>query len=225
MTKEPKEPKIVAPAEPLLPLVQEIRDLVQSARRAAAQNVNTLQVITNFEIGRRIVEHEQKGSRKAEYGERIVRELSCRLTEELGRGFSKSNLEYMRRFYLEYRETVPQIAQTLSGQSRVTPPVKAPIPQTVSAKLTNQFTLSWSHYVFLLNIGNRDERKFYEIESKDNQWSLSKTQAAIQLRNLRTHCTQPGQECGKIPRAQRSDHRKTGGRTQRSLCSGIPRAR
>jgi predicted nuclease of restriction endonuclease-like (RecB) superfamily len=173
MTKEPKEPKIVAPAEPLLPLVQEIRDLVQSARRAAAQNVNTLQVITNFEIGRRIVEHEQKGSRKAEYGERIVRELSCRLTEELGRGFSKSNLEYMRRFYLEYRETVPQIAQTLSGQSRVTLPVKAPIPQTVSAQLAPQFTLSWSHYVFLLNIGNRDERKFYEIESKENQWSLS----------------------------------------------------
>ena len=54
--------KSPAPDEPILPLVQEIRDLVQGARRAAAQNVNTLQVITNFEIGRRIVEYEQKGS-------------------------------------------------------------------------------------------------------------------------------------------------------------------
>jgi hypothetical protein len=84
--------KSPVPDEPILPLVQEIRDLVQGARRAAVQNVNTLQVITNFEIGRRIVEFEQKGNRRAEYGERIVRELSQRLTAELGRGFSKSNL-------------------------------------------------------------------------------------------------------------------------------------
>ena len=85
-------------------LVQEIRDLVQRARKAAAQNVNTLQVITNFEIGRSIVEYEQKGKRKAGYGERIVRELSQSLTEEFGRGFSKRNLEYMRQFYFEYRD-------------------------------------------------------------------------------------------------------------------------
>ena len=79
--------------EPLLPLVNEIRELVQSARRTAAQSVNTLQVITNFEIGRRIVEYEQQGSKRAEYGKRILIELSHRLTEELGRGFSATNLE------------------------------------------------------------------------------------------------------------------------------------
>lgn len=173
MAGKPVNPTTPSPVEPLLPLVQEIRDLVQSARRAAAQNVNTLQVITNFEIGRRIVEHEQKGSRKAEYGERIVRELSHRLTEELGRGFSKSNVEYMRRFYLEYRETVPQIAQTLSGQSPENVTANAPIQRALSATLTTQFALSWSHYVFLLTINNRDERRFYEIEARENQWSLS----------------------------------------------------
>jgi hypothetical protein len=152
--------------EPLLPLIKEIRDLVQSARRTAAQNVNTLQVVTNFEIGRRIVEYEQRGSRRAEYGERIVRELSLRLTEELGRGFSKRNLEYIRRFYLEYHDVTPQIAQTLSAQLPAKTPTETPISQTVSDQFIPRFTLSWSHYIFLMNIDNRDERRFYEIESR-----------------------------------------------------------
>jgi len=166
-TKSPSQ------SEPILPLVKEIRDLVQSARRAAAQNVNTLQVITNFEIGRRIVEFEQKGNRRAEYGERIFDELSQRLTHEVGKGFSTRNLRYMRDFYIEYREAVPQIAQTVSGRLPAKTPTETPIMQTLSAKLTPTFTLSWSHYVFLMNIDNRDERRFYEIESQKSQWSLS----------------------------------------------------
>jgi predicted nuclease of restriction endonuclease-like (RecB) superfamily len=180
-----------SPGEPLLPLVKEIRDLVQSARRAASQNVNTLQVITSFEIGRRIVEYEQQGSKRAEYGKRTLIELSHRLTEELGRGFSATNLEYMRRFYLDYHEMVPQIPQTVSGIFSAktqmkplivqAPPVQlpakilmeTPIGQTLSDLFTSRFTLSWSHYIFLMNIDNRDERRFYEIESGQNQWSLS----------------------------------------------------
>lgn len=157
------------PAEPLLPLIQDIRNLVQGARRTAAQNVNTLQVITNFEIGRRIVEYEQKGSKRAEYGKQTLIELSRQLTREFGRGFSTTNLEYMRRFYLEYQDTTPQIPQTVSGKSQAMIPAKSSIGQTPSA----QFTLSWSHYIFLMNIDNRDERRFYEIESRQNQWSLS----------------------------------------------------
>jgi predicted nuclease of restriction endonuclease-like (RecB) superfamily len=165
---------ITKPAEePLLPLVKEIRDLVQSARWSASRNINTLQVATNYEIGRRIVDYEQKGNRRAEYGERILKELSHRLTEELGRGFSKSNLEYMRRFYLEYSENLHQITQTLSGQLPAQLRTESPIRQTLSAKFIPRFTLSWSHYVFLMNIDNRDERRFYEIESGQNQWSLS----------------------------------------------------
>ncbi|MFA6331587.1 MAG: PDDEXK nuclease domain-containing protein [Methanoregula sp.] len=165
--------KSPSPDEPITPLVNEIRALVQNARRTTAQNVNTLQVVTNFEIGRRIIEYEQRGRKRAEYGERVVRELSQRLTAELGRGFSKSNLEYMRRFYLEYRETVPQIAQTVSGQLPAKTMTETPIGQTLSAQFTPAFTLSWSHYLFLMNIENRDERRFYEIESRENQWSLA----------------------------------------------------
>ena len=89
---------------------------MQSARRTAAQNVNTLQVVTNFEIGRRIVEYEQKGSKRAPYGKQTLIELSIQLNMEFGRGFSATNLEYMRRFYLDYHETVPQIPQTVYGK-------------------------------------------------------------------------------------------------------------
>jgi len=209
MAGKPVKSESPSPGEPLLPLVREIRDLVQSARRTAAQNVNTLQVITNFEIGRRIVEYEQQGSRRAGYGKRTLKELSYRLTEELGRGFSERNLESMRRFYLEYQEVSFQISQTVSAKlpakAQTETPIRQtlsaksparvqqdiPIPQTGSGKLpakvqtktpivqtlfaqfTYSFTISWSHYVFLLNIDNRDERRFYEIESRQNQWSLS----------------------------------------------------
>jgi hypothetical protein len=69
-----------------------------------------VQVLSNFEIGRRIVKHEQRGSGWAEYGKRIIRELSTKLVGEFGNGFSKRNLEYMRRFYLEYQDRRPQIA-------------------------------------------------------------------------------------------------------------------
>ncbi len=158
---------------PLLPLVIEIRELVQSARKAASQNINTLQVATNFEIGRRIVEYEQEGSRRAEYGERILTELSHRLTEEIGRGFSTTNLKYMRLFYIEYQDSTPQIAQTLSAQLPAKVLTETPIGQTLSDLFIPRFTLSWSHYIFLMNIDNRNERRFYEIESGQNQWSLS----------------------------------------------------
>jgi len=180
------------PTEPLQALVLEIRNLIRNARRSAAQNINSLQVITNFEIGRRIVEHEQKGSRRAGYGKQTLIDLSRQLNKEFGRGFSERNLEYMRRFYLEYSRNDCQIAQTLSGQyptmevsgkpsipqtvsakSQINVPAKSPIVQTLSAQFNHTFTLSWSHYVFLLNIKNRDERRFYEIESTGNQWSLS----------------------------------------------------
>lgn len=132
--------------------------------------------MTNFEIGRRIVEHEQKGAKRAAYGTELLVELSARLTEEFGPGFSERNLEYMRKFFLHFG---PRIAQTVSGQL----PIPG-IPQTLSAKLASgaiseiatrksPFTLSWSHYVLLLTIKDADERSFYEIESSNEGWSLS----------------------------------------------------
>jgi predicted nuclease of restriction endonuclease-like (RecB) superfamily len=155
------------------PLYEDIRTLVQSARLAVARGVDLLQVYTNYEIGRRIVEQEQQGKDRAQYGKEIIKELAARLTNEFGSGFSKSNLEYMRRFFLAYPER-SQIAQTTSGTF---PPLA--IAQTLSGRLEEDssgksqlpFTLSWSHYVFLLGL-TAEERGFYEIEAANLGWTL-----------------------------------------------------
>ena len=97
----------------------------------------------NFEIGRRIVEYEQRGSKRAEYGKRVLIELSRQLTNELGPGFSERNLKYMRRFYIEYRENVPPIPQTVSAKLTAQPQAEIPIRQTLSAQFTPRFILTW----------------------------------------------------------------------------------
>jgi hypothetical protein len=96
--------------------LQDIRSLIKTARSTAVRNIDRLQVLTNFKIGRRIVEEEQKGVARAEYGKHIIPKLSAHLKAEFGRGFSRSNLEYMRKFYLTYQARVPGISQTTSGK-------------------------------------------------------------------------------------------------------------
>src|SRR5215510_2538187 len=97
-------------------LIAEVRGLIQSARHATATTVNTLQVLTNFEIGRRIVEHEQQGAVRAGYGKALLKDLSGRLTEEFGQGFSERNLENMRKFFLLWRERPQEISQKASAK-------------------------------------------------------------------------------------------------------------
>lgn len=153
----------LAKAKPdaLAPLIAQVRALIQSARHAAASTVNTLQVLTNFEIGRRIVEHEQKGEKRAGYGQELLKELSAQLTEEFGKGFSVSNLQLMRKFFVENQSRIQQ-----------KPSVKLAISEKPSRKFPNPFTLSWSHYVLLLTIKDPGERSFYEIEAAREGWSL-----------------------------------------------------
>ena len=110
----PKKPKSSASA--LSPLAEQVRDLVQSARRTAAAAVNSLQVLTNFEIGRLIVEHEQKGELRAEYGKGLLKELSRKLQAEFKRGFSEDNLSNMRKFYLVWKDRAAKIPQTPSAE-------------------------------------------------------------------------------------------------------------
>lgn len=154
------------------PLLSEVRNLIITARKTAAQNINTLQVLTNFEIGKLIVENEQLGDNRAEYGKQTLKDLSNSLTKEFGRGFSRSNLEYMRRFYIDYKIRAPSISQTASGKLSNETYNPSKISQTASAQLSH-LGLSWSHYVFLMGIKGRDERQFYEIESSENSWSLA----------------------------------------------------
>ena len=101
-------------------LYSDVRALIVSARRAISRGVDLLQVQTNYEIGHRIVEQEQHGSGRAEYGKELPKKLSYRLADEFGAGFSRSNLEYMRRFYLTYQNRAGTKSQTLSGISEAT---------------------------------------------------------------------------------------------------------
>lgn len=98
-------------------LYARIRQLVLDARRAVSRAVDACQVMASFEIGRHIVEHEQQGAQRAEYGKQVLKELANQLTAEFGRGFSRSNLEYMRKFYLAYSDRLPDISQMPSGKS------------------------------------------------------------------------------------------------------------
>ena len=164
-------------------LLADIRDLILSARRAVVRSVDTFQVLTSFEIGRRIVEHEQQGAARAEYGKQVLRELADRLTKEFGRGFSRSNLQHMRNFFLCYRDRLPKICQMTSGKLKATPDEKRqmrsgesdskpPSQSGLMAQSPRLFPLSWSQYVFLLGMDDVDERAFYEIESARNGWTL-----------------------------------------------------
>jgi predicted nuclease of restriction endonuclease-like (RecB) superfamily len=147
-------------------LISEIREILHAARAAAARQVNVLAVLTNFEIGRRIVLHEQGGEQRAEYGRAIVRALASELSAEFGRGFSAENLWLMRRFFLAFRDRA-QIVQTPSTQSS---PSELPAPTVLAS--APSFTLSWSHYAFLTGIEDSAERAFYEIEATNQGWSL-----------------------------------------------------
>jgi hypothetical protein len=165
-------------------LLREVRELILSARKAVVHSVDLIQVLTNFEIGRRIVEHEQGGEERAEYGKALLKELAAALSAEFGRGFSRSNLQTMRKFFLTYADRLPEKCQMPSG--KLAPPQKSQtvsgelahakslpqILQMASAQFISPFKLSWSQYVFLISIDNPDERGFYEIEAASNGWTL-----------------------------------------------------
>jgi predicted nuclease of restriction endonuclease-like (RecB) superfamily len=141
-------------------LYENIKALLHEARKTVARNINTAMVMTYFEIGKMIVEHEQKGSKRAEYAKETLKSVSERLTSEFGRGFSVDNLQRMRSFYLMYKK--------YATVSRISTDQK---PETLSRKSPTLFQLSWSHYVFLLRLPEA-ERKFYEIETVKQNWSL-----------------------------------------------------
>ena len=154
------------------PFVEDIKELLRSAKERVVTAINIAMVYTNYEIGRRIVEEEQKGSNRAKYGEEVLQQLSKALTDEFGRGYSYRNLKLIRQFYLIYsNDEIPQslIAQS-QDQIRQTPFAQSQhYPVT---KKQRQFFLSWGHYIRLMRISNVDERHFYEIESYTNRWSV-----------------------------------------------------
>ncbi|WP_081795852.1 DUF1016 N-terminal domain-containing protein [Bacteroides stercorirosoris] len=124
--------------------IGEIKQLLEEARKQVVRQVNTTMLKTYFEIGRRIVEQEQKGEVQAGYGNYLIAELSKSLSASFGKGYSKRNIELMRQFYLTYKITQSPISQSLS----------------------------WTHYIRLMRISDEAERRFYEIECEANHWSV-----------------------------------------------------
>lgn len=139
---------------------EDVCNLLSNARKNVKKAADLAMVYSYFEVGRRIVEEEQSGADRAQYGQYILKELSEYLTKNFGKGFSVTNLKQMRQFYLVYAQD--QIGQTLSDQFKNHP--------TVSTG--RKFFLSWSHYLKLMRIENIDERHFYEVEAVKNNWSL-----------------------------------------------------
>ena len=138
---------------------KEVVELLNNARNKIKRNVDSVMTYTYYEVGRRIIEEEQKGKERAEYGKQLLKNLSKVLTKEFGKGFSATNLKQMRKFYLLYSNKV--IGQTVSGEFENA--------AEISGKF--DFKLSWSHYIFLMRL-EENERSFYEIESDKNNWSL-----------------------------------------------------
>lgn len=138
-------------------------DFLEQARRIAARSVNALMTATYWEVGHRIVEHEQEGQRRADYGEQLLARLAHDLTARCGRGFSLRNLYLMRAFYLAR----PEILQTPSAESDRAPAFfDRPL-----GELTARFPLSWSHYIRLLTVDDPKAREFYEAEALRGGWT------------------------------------------------------
>lgn len=158
------------PLNPENNFFQEVITIVKSSHQQLVSTVNQTLVTTYYEIGRKIVEEEQKGNERAEYGKYLIQLLSNRLTQEFGKGFSIRNLEQMRRFYQVF--TIPQTVSAELENSKSESLSRIFDIKQKTQTLTAQFKLSWSHYIFLSSMDDKLERNFYEIESIKHNWSV-----------------------------------------------------
>ena len=158
----------------------DVSKIIDAARDSATRSVNAAMTAAYWLIGHRIVEFEQLGEERAEYGAALIERLAADLTQRFGRGFSRQNIQHMRLFYLSYSSD--QIRQALSGKMARSP--QQPIRQTPSGKsgatsievrlgeLLSAFPLPWSAYVRLLSVKNTHAREFYEAEALRGGWSV-----------------------------------------------------
>jgi predicted nuclease of restriction endonuclease-like (RecB) superfamily len=180
--------------EPPEALLGRIRAILESARSHVARSVNTTQVVANWLVGREIVVEEQQGSRKAEYGKRIITELSERLSKDYGGGYSAQNLFYMRQFYLAYPDLLAEqeILHAVRGELAEIEKLHAVRGKSeeVPRKSCNRYVapwqpgtlspnLSWTHYRALLKVKRREIRNFYETEAAKNKWSARELERQI----------------------------------------------
>ena len=179
-------------ARPPSSMYERIRKILDSARSNVARSVNTTQVIANWLIGREIVEEEQKGMSRAGYGEELILDLSARLTSDYGKGYSKDNLFWFRRFYQGYPKLVdlkfdavrqisdapPRKSMTQTPGDALPPILHAPRGESWSPGFLHP-NLSWTHYRTLLRVDKAEARAFYEIEALKNNWAARELERQI----------------------------------------------
>jgi predicted nuclease of restriction endonuclease-like (RecB) superfamily len=149
-------------------ILSEVAGLLESARRTSVRATNTIMTATYWEIGRRIVEFEQRGGARAEYGKELLSRLSADLTTTFGKGFSVDNLETMRLFYRAYSSL------DIKDETSSLPPKSETVSRKFTAvDFTGRFLLPWSHYVLLVRRTKTPEgRAFYEAEALRSGWSV-----------------------------------------------------
>jgi predicted nuclease of restriction endonuclease-like (RecB) superfamily len=140
-------------------------ELINYARNLTYKQVNQIQLLTYYSLGRWIVEEEQGGESRACYGKKIIKNLSKYLMEEYDKGFSEDTLGNARKFYLCYKDRISETVFRKFAEEK---------SETVFSILQDEknFSLSWSHYLQLMRIKNVDERRFYEIEAVSGNWSV-----------------------------------------------------
>ncbi|MDP2751307.1 MAG: DUF1016 N-terminal domain-containing protein [Rhodocyclaceae bacterium] len=176
-------PSSVRPLEPVThgDLMARVVTILDQARTNVIRAVNSNMVIAYWLIGREIVQALQGGEDRADYGSRLLEELSESLKRRYGRGFSVTNLRYFRTFYTVYCDRLPEIRQIRSDELNKAnnPPTQTEVLEDISlAATTTDKTrgfsprLGWSHYQVLMGVENRNERLFYEIETEREGWEV-----------------------------------------------------
>ena len=152
-------------------LITRIRDIWEASRQQAVRSVNSAHVCANWLIGKQIVEAEQGGEQRAEYGKALIVSLSKELTDEYGSGFSVSALKYMRLFFLSYPLLLTK-SHALRDQ------LDQSNDSEWKAGLLH-LNLSWTHYRTLLKVDRQEARDFYEIETLRNGWSARQLERQV----------------------------------------------
>lgn len=212
-------------------LYREIRSVLEAARSSAYRAVNTAMVQAYWHVGRLIVEHEQGGRRRATYGEAVLEDLSQRLTAEFGRGFTATNLRYMRQFYLAFPihhalrdESAPKAKRNALRAKSAGRETKLRGESTfVQSVLILRPELSWTHYRLILGVEDPHAREWYMHEAADQHWSTRQLERQIAVLYYERLLASRKKAPVRKDSCRETGCRRTRAVHPRPLCAGVSR--